>query len=864
MTAEDAGSIYAEIRLALDGMERDAVAADKVMDDLTKKFNKKGKEGGEMYVKGFGSAQANLNKRLNNMVSSLEGVSPKMGALGSKMASAFSKPIFSMVPVVSAAFQAMLPVIGSILAAIAALIKIVSSAAKKQKEFNDNVKVAKQVADGLVVSTVKLTKEQQKQVNQYNKTVKLQKDLTAAAKSLKNTYEQTKESIKKLEPVVDGVKEKFSGLFAILDKIKSGFENIKNGVKSAKDSFVETVSKVEVIKTAFDNLMEKTQVLIDIKERLAEVIGRVGNVFASTARRLQENREADLVAQIFAEENKNILEARENLEKEKVRLNAALEFDFIEMQDYSDSLVSSGEALVEVLIQQRNIMKEKAELSGLDASEQISNIEREIRDGLKAIEVQKELSQSLKDQADIKKAAQDAEDKYNQTIEKANYERQKGLITAEELEKQIFSARSQRYSSLKAIEQKYGTAVSSNILGEIDGAAALVKADQDLVKSREDRRRLDELSLKMSEETLQVEIDAHRALAASAVTEADRNKSIQEAIKLELQLFDAQRARAKDAMMNTSEFKSASASERDAIIADFDKVTAARRKAIQEIKAEGEEESFVAKLFGSSEYGYALQIGQGVLDVYNTIAEEALETTKRYAEEQMKLIDSALKTTLDSIEKARKAELIAAGFAVEGSIESLEEQLEAARRTGDEALIYQAERRLLEQQINDKFNEQAIEAEETAAKEKAQIEYRVAQQEYRNKMINAINSGIMAALQALGSAPPPLNFVLAGLSATATGVQIAALQRNPPKPPRFENSGIVPGNSWAGDRVNALVNSGELILNRAHQDNIANQLTSSQIMRATLVLMMNSREVGREIVDLINDGHLEIKMRAVR
>lgn len=43
----------------------------------------------------------------------------------------------------------------------------------------------------------------------------------------------------------------------------------------------------------------------------------------------------------------------------------------------------------------------------------------------------------------------------------------------------------------------------------------------------------------------------------------------------------------------------------------------------------------------------------------------------------------------------------------------------------------------------------------------------------------------------------------------------------------YAEGGIVPGNSFTGDRLTANVNSGELILNRAQQNSIANQLTAS-------------------------------------
>lgn len=72
----------------------------------------------------------------------------------------------------------------------------------------------------------------------------------------------------------------------------------------------------------------------------------------------------------------------------------------------------------------------------------------------------------------------------------------------------------------------------------------------------------------------------------------------------------------------------------------------------------------------------------------------------------------------------------------------------------------------------------------------------------------------------------------------------------------YAEGGIVPGNSFSGDRLQANVNSGELILNRAQQDNVARQLTNgiggnlqlSAVVtgeQIRLALNNNSRRIGR-------------------
>lgn len=63
------------------------------------------------------------------------------------------------------------------------------------------------------------------------------------------------------------------------------------------------------------------------------------------------------------------------------------------------------------------------------------------------------------------------------------------------------------------------------------------------------------------------------------------------------------------------------------------------------------------------------------------------------------------------------------------------------------------------------------------------------------------------------SSIPVVGWVMAG---TAVASVIAAMANIP----KFANGGIVPGNLYSGDRVPAMVNSGEMILNRSQQGNL--------------------------------------------
>lgn len=106
---------------------------------------------------------------------------------------------------------------------------------------------------------------------------------------------------------------------------------------------------------------------------------------------------------------------------------------------------------------------------------------------------------------------------------------------------------------------------------------------------------------------------------------------------------------------------------------------------------------------------------------------------------------------------------------------------------------------------------------------------------------------------------PPLGFAfgaIAGAAMAAQAAQIAGL--------KFAQGGIVPGNSFSGDRVSAQVNSGEMILNKQQQSKLFNDINNGgnsgsvveainslgdRIARMNIVVQANSREIARLVRD---------------
>lgn len=72
---------------------------------------------------------------------------------------------------------------------------------------------------------------------------------------------------------------------------------------------------------------------------------------------------------------------------------------------------------------------------------------------------------------------------------------------------------------------------------------------------------------------------------------------------------------------------------------------------------------------------------------------------------------------------------------------------------------------------------------------------------------------------------------IAGISAIVAAMASA---------PKFANGGIVPGGSFSGDKVPALLNSGEMILNGSQQANLFKQLNSGAIQRIQVGTLSNS------------------------
>lgn len=111
----------------------------------------------------------------------------------------------------------------------------------------------------------------------------------------------------------------------------------------------------------------------------------------------------------------------------------------------------------------------------------------------------------------------------------------------------------------------------------------------------------------------------------------------------------------------------------------------------------------------------------------------------------------------------------------------------------------------------EEYEKKKLDAKKKAAKE----EYKLRMWQWSASILQAtanIAEGVSKAIAQGGVA----GLITGAIVAAAGGVQLASVIASKPIPPNYATGGIVGGNSYTGDKVQANVNSGEMILN-AHQ-----------------------------------------------
>ena len=222
----------------------------------------------------------------------------------------------------------------------------------------------------------------------------------------------------------------------------------------------------------------------------------------------------------------------------------------------------------------------------------------------------------------------------------------------------------------------------------------------------------------------------------------------------------------------------------------------------------------------------SLNAQRTMLDVYASYLDQKSELTEEEIAMRQKLADAQKNIDAEILKQQQAAQQaqIEHIAVVTSDISSYVQQFaditgqmtDLARQNNEE----QTQEELTE--LSKQYTDGLISYEEYCEKKK-EIDRKAAKDEYKLKMwewsaslVQAtanIAEGVAKAIAQGGIA----GIITGALVAASGAIQIAAITANKPKAPNFATGGIVPGTSYSGDRVQANVNSGEMILNAQQQ-----------------------------------------------
>ena len=153
--------------------------------------------------------------------------------------------------------------------------------------------------------------------------------------------------------------------------------------------------------------------------------------------------------------------------------------------------------------------------------------------------------------------------------------------------------------------------------------------------------------------------------------------------------------------------------------------------------------------------------------------------------------------------------------------------------------------------------EEYCEQKKALDKKAAQEEYKLKMWEWTASLLQATANIAQGVAKALAEGGPYAGPILAALIGASGAIQIATITANKPKNPSFATGGIVPGTSYSGDRVQANVNSGEMILNAQQQRNLwdmANSRGGGAVVNMPVTIENNASDAVSASAELSSEG----------
>ncbi|AEF81271.1 phage tail tape measure protein lambda [Leadbettera azotonutricia] len=385
------------------------------------------------------------------------------------------------------------------------------------------------------------------------------------------------------------------------------------------------------------------------------------------------------------------------------------------------------------------------------------------------------------------------EAKLNERYFETEENKQKALLGALELERELFDInRARREAELKA-SQAYKDADSyfkNSMLGDLNAAMDI----QDRI-----------MKMEIDAQKLQVELGKADDAYDRGIERLKSAKGIYEIKKEINELYNINGAKVKDILedekyiyefsKNQLTLEREKEKERSKLLdlmdAEQEEYYDMETQFLQgKLEAEYFRKIYDAKIEGVKELASAISEGVGY---FSEFGQSILEMTNAIAQEQIQIIQDNLAKLMESLDEQRNRALEAAGFIATTSAEGLEESMQAAMDSGDERLIYLEKRRQEELKINKDFDAKERAEQEKAKREIAEIEYKQAMAQWTMQVAMVPAQIAAAIMQGFAQAGPFAGAVGAAVMATVGAAQLAALLSSMPRKQFAKGGAFVDG-----------------------------------------------------------------------
>ena len=244
-----------------------------------------------------------------------------------------------------------------------------------------------------------------------------------------------------------------------------------------------------------------------------------------------------------------------------------------------------------------------------------------------------------------------------------------------------------------------------------------------------------------------------------------------------------------------------------------------------------------------------------VADQRTALWEASLQGAQQFFSALSALSQANTDSEIAEIDREVQAKLAALGLLEETKIESLQRQLEEAITDGDTETADELKQSIARQEIYDQ-----------AEKDKAQVQYKAALEQWKLEGYMMLANTAMAISKAIASAPWPWNLPSIAFNTAAAITQGRAHTKAKPEAPKFATGGIVLPSS-GGSLINVAENgSPELMLNsgasgQAMLQEFANQIVDKMGGNQVFYLTLPNGDIlAKAVAPAFNNGRVALEL----